>query len=304
MVLQRLAVQHSTEAVGSEREVFTLGEQEEHDGRDFFLQLEGEQTPDARGAPQGAPQGSATGSATGSAIQGLRMPYEKHMEPNKHAWAMMGGWTAAQDRQREQAKKHLDLANKYAGKKEKEKEIAEMGCPCEGEKYHDIVWGGDLSKLAVGSAAGAADFKMGLPKPGSDDAKDQGRSMSEADIKKYVEKYGKLGPQSQWQPKHDKKLKKARRSLKLATKMEDAAFKTAVPEFKKMKAEEPEFFTNGKCPCPESWTLQDAADLAKKVQFDIEEDYSNSYRAHLRETTVDADVQSPPQPPPPPVVSP
>merc|ERR1711918_165294 len=105
-----------------------------------------------------------------------------------------------------------------------------MGCPCEGEKYYELVWGGpaELSSLvagfgsAAGSAGGSADFNSLKDKNKTDD--DDGK-VSPATIKKMIKKYGKLGPNSTWKPKHDRKKKRAAVDLKLAEKVEDVALR-------------------------------------------------------------------------------
>merc|ERR1712072_1526292 len=79
-----------------------------------------------------------------------------------------------------------------------------------------------------------------------------------------IKKYGKIGPNSSWTKMHEAQKKDAKHKLDVATQKADAAFKVALPDFKRMHEEMPEFFTNGKCPCPSTWTAADSARLAAK----------------------------------------
>lgn len=233
--------------------------------------------------------GSGSGIGSGSAAvwdpKPLNMPYEEHMDKNLANWSHQGGWNKGKEDEAQAARDQLKVAQMYADKKKAEKEASEMGCPCEGEKYYELVWGGpaELSSLvagfgsAAGSAGGSADFNSLKDKNKTDD--DDGK-VSPATIKKMIKKYGKLGPNSTWKPKHDRKKKRAAVALKLAEKVEDVAFKTALPEFRQMREDDPAFFANGDCPCPPEWTKEDAAALSAKESKDTEDAYWKDLKAH------------------------
>merc|ERR1711907_107540 len=80
------------------------------------------------------------GSGSGSAMPLRKKPYEQHLKHNFHGWAMEGGWTPAMEKKLQAAKLVHSVAAQYAKKKEGEKKIAELGCPCQGEKYYKYVW--------------------------------------------------------------------------------------------------------------------------------------------------------------------
>jgi len=227
---------------------------------------------------------SATGSGSGFNPGPLKVPYEKHMTANRDKWSQLGGWTKQHERKVELAKADTKRAMLYLKAKKYEKELAEMGCPCEGQKYHDLVFqnAGHLSQqpgFAMGSAAGsAATMHFGVKGKG----KSQDASLSMAEFRRILKKYGKLGPNSSWQPKHEKKKGRARKALKQAEVKEHAAFITALPEFRRMKEEDPAFFTNGDCECPQGWTMQDAAALAAREAKDTEDSYWQALRLHRR----------------------
>jgi len=273
------------EAIGLSGDVFLL----EEDGS-ALVEIEPASSFVQTAAGSAGVPGSAgaAGSAAGSSAfnpQPLKKPYHKHMKHNADMWSSLGGWTHQMEAQVTRAKQDLNLANMYAKTKHKEKEISELGCPCEGEKYHDLVFqnAGKLSKLegfAAGSGAGSAmEFLSGAGGSGRK-SKGQGDEIDSKEFKRMLKKYGKLGPNSTWQPKHDKKKKRAKQALKRAELVENAAFKTALPEFRKLKEDDPAFFSNGKCQCPEGWTLQDAAALAAKQSKDTEEEYWTRMRQH------------------------
>jgi len=216
--------------------------------------------------------GSGSGSGSGSKPLGpLKKPYHQHMKHNKPIWQAAGGWTVQKESMIAVAKAELARANKFVKKKRGEKEIAELGCPCHGEKYYSNVWNpkkvSAFPQASKGSGSGKK--KKGCnptdPEQNCDDDPKFG-------IKAMLKKYGKLGPQSSWTPTHEKKRQDAKKDLKVAEREAHAAFIVALPEFKRMQQEMPEFFTNGKCKCPSWWTVQDAVRLAAKVARDKEED--------------------------------
>jgi len=84
-----------------------------------------------------------------------------------------------------------------------------------------------------------------------------------------LKKYGKPGPNSNWTPRHDGDLKRAKKHYKEAVKIEDQALTKALPEFKKVKEDYPEMFTNGKCGCPGGFTFGDAPARAGKLKEDV-----------------------------------
>merc|ERR1711934_952346 len=205
-------------------------------------------------APKQQTYGSGYGSGYASGVQ-PKFPYHKHMKENKPAWAMKGGWK----------------------KKENEKKIADLGCPCKGEKYYEYVWNPAFASGAAFASGGAtfgsgASYHSGGSKLPCDPS---GNSNCDNDpkhgIKAMIKKYGKLGPNSSWTKMHEAKKKDAKHKLDVATQKADAAFKVALPDFKRMQQEMPEFFTNGKCPCPSSWTIADSGRLAAKKAKDTED---------------------------------
>lgn len=239
-------------------------------------------------------------------------PYQQHMEPNKERWSQLGGWTKHSEAAKSKAKAEIAKADVYLKTKEQEKKISEMGCPCPGEKYTDMV---DNPKrmhelVAMGAAAAAkaeaarkAAAARGSGSAGSDasDGEGSGEGSGDGDIdddeeggsksggkldsetfKKMVAKYGKLGPNSSWKPHDDRFLKSAGLALKAAEMQTEALFKVALPEFKQMRDENPEFFANGKCKCPDYWTLQDAAALTKKMHQDQEANYWKLMSEHRK----------------------
>jgi len=215
------------------------------------------------------------GSGSGSAMPLRKKPYEQHLKHNFHGWAMEGGWTPAMEKKLQAAKLVHSVAAQYAKKKEGEKKIAELGCPCQGEKYYKYVWsptkaaGPALPPGGSGSGSGKGVKKApGCDPSGEKDCDDDPRFG----VKAMLAKYGKLGPNSSWVVSGgEAKMKHAKGKLAIATQHADAAFKIALPDFKRMQQDMPEFFTNGKCPCPASWTVKDAIRLANKKAHDTEE---------------------------------
>jgi len=250
-------------------------------------------TPAASNATTAAPQGSAAGSAAFAFNpQPLRKPYHKHMDHNKDMWSSLGGWNTQNEKQVQLAKQDLNLAVTYAKKKNLEKEISELGCPCEGEKYYDLV-----SKMLAGPGSGAGmEFESasgsGAGASGSGAGKEDGGRISSKEFKRMLKKYGKLGPNSTWKPKHDQQKRKAKKELRKAELIENAAFKTALPEFRKLKQDDPAFFTNGKCPCPQGWTPQLAHALSARMSKDKEDEYwqkMHAHRANMAQMSGEAD---------------
>merc|ERR1711977_397695 len=201
-------------------------------------------------------------------------PYEDHLTHNKHTWASAGGWTAAKEAMVAVAKAELAKAQKYAEKKEHEKKVAELGCPCIGEKYYEDVWNPKTPEpQATGNATKSGKKKGCNPTDPTQNCDNDPKFG----IKAMLKKYGKLGPNSSWTKRHEKKKDNAKSDVKVAEAQAHAAFMRALPEFKKMKEEMPEFFTNGKCKCPSTWTIPDAVALALKITRDKE----SAYRQHL-----------------------
>jgi hypothetical protein len=233
--------------------------------------------PPAKAAAKAAAKGSGSGSGSGVSLSNLKKPYESNLSHNKHIWASNGGWTSTKEAMLAVAKAELKKAQQYAEKKEHEKKVAELGCPCVGEKYHDDVWNPKKPAAAAGSGSGS----------GSGSGKKKGCNPTDPTqncdgdpkfgIKAMLKKYGKLGPNSSWTKMHENMKKEAHTELKVAEAQAHAAFMRALPEFKKMKEEMPEFFTNGKCKCPSWWTIPMAVSLAAKMTRDKEADY----RAHF-----------------------
>jgi len=227
-------------------------------------------------APKQQTYGSGYGSGYASGVQ-PKFPYHKHMKENKHAWAIKGGWSKKQEEALKRAKEAHARATEYAKKKENEKKIADLGCPCKGEKYYEYVWNPAFASGAAFASGGAtfgsgASYHSGGSKLPCDPS---GNSNCDDDpkhgIKAMIKKYGKLGPNSSWTKMHEAKKKDAKHKLDVATQKADAAFKVALPDFKRMQQEMPEFFTNGKCPCPSSWTIADSGRLAAKKAKDTED---------------------------------
>merc|ERR1711981_225474 len=214
--------------------------------------------------------GSGSGSGSGSGLI-KKKPYENHLKHNLHSWAVDGGWTPAMEKKLQAAKQVHAVAAQYAKKKTKREEIAELGCPCQGEKYYKFVWNPTKAAMPApgpGSGSGSGKKGPGCDPSGTKDCDDDPRFG----IKAMLKKYGKLGPNSSWVVNgNERKMGRAKGKLKIATIQADAAFKIALPDFRRMQQEMPEFFTNGKCPCPESWTVGDAIALANKKAHDTEE---------------------------------
>merc|ERR1711959_702820 len=185
------------------------------------------------------------------------------------AWAAIGGWSAAQDKQIPIAEAALKKAEVYVSKKLKEKEYSELGCPCEGDKYWKIVQDnpGQLAK----AFSYVPPPKKPKYAPGSAAAKKAAEDAVHGSYTTYIKmlrKYGQPGPNSAWTPRHEGDLKRAKNHYKAAVKLEDEALNVALPEFKKVKEDYPEMFTNGKCGCPTGFTFGDAAALAGKQKDD------------------------------------
>lgn len=227
--------------------------------------------------------------------QDLQMPYHRHMKANTDKWAQMGGWSKAHQKALMAAKKRLSAAKQEMIDAADEKEIADMGCPCPGEKYYELVHesaatGVDISKSPNMSDVNASTVAEMLNSTNhtasnrtSDHAAKLKRMKSDANlVKRMKKKYGRPGPNSSWQPRHEGEMKRATTALKRATLEENAAFKVALPEFRKMKEEDPAFFTNGDCQCPSSWTKADAAFLAAKETKDVEDNYWEELKLHRR----------------------
>jgi len=200
---------------------------------------------------------------------GAKMPYDQHLQANKGAWAAIGGWSAAQDKQIPIAEAALKKAEKYVSTKLKEKEYSELGCPCEGDKYWKIVQDnpGQLAK----AFSYVPPPKKPKYAPGSAAAKKAAEDAVHGSYTTYIKmlrKYGQPGPNSAWTPRHEGDLKRAKNHYKAAVKLEDEALNVALPEFKKVKEDYPEMFTNGKCGCPTGFTFGDAAALAGKQKDD------------------------------------
>ena len=107
--------------------------------------------------------------------------------------------------------------------------------------------------------------------PGSEAAKKAAEDAVHGSYTTYLKmlrKYGEPGPNSAWTPRHEGDLKRPKNHYKAAVKLEDEALNVALPEFKKVKQEYPEMFTNGKCGCPTGFTFGDAAALAGKQKDD------------------------------------
>jgi hypothetical protein len=105
-------------------------------------------------------------------------------------------------------------------------------------------------------------------------------------------KYGKLGPNSSWTRRHEAKRKDAKAKVKVATQKAEAAFKIALPDFKRMQQHMPEFFTNGKCPCPPTWTIMDSIRLAGKRERDAATELS-AHKRLLRGKAANDDPHNP-----------
>lgn len=287
MLMVMLAVHHSTEAA-PEREVFELGAEadleEDRGATDVtsLLQIDAAlQTQQASGGGQQLATSNSTNSSNNTQWEPaeLKKPYHKHMKANKDMWARLGGWTANHEKRVAWAQKQHKLAEIYEKNKKREKDVASMGCPCPGEKYYDLVQDnpGKFAEAAHVVATASNHTVNGTHGPSAGNPDMKPVSSLEA---KMIKKYGKPGPSSVWQPKHEKDLKRAHKALKRATAAEDAAFKQAIPEFKKMQDEEPAFFTNGDCQCPEGWTFDDAKALAEKETKDVEDAYWSGMRKH------------------------
>jgi len=217
-------------------------------------------------------------SGYGSGAQ-PKFPYHKHMKENQVAWAAKGGWNQKQEDALKRAQEAHARATAYAKKKEGEKKIAELGCPCQGEKYYNYVQTTSGGSAGYGSGAAAkpaygsgASFQSGGSHPPCDPSgKANCDDHPTQGIKAMIKKYGKIGPNSSWTKMHEAQKKDAKHKLDVATQKADAAFKVALPDFKRMHEEMPEFFTNGKCPCPSTWTAADSARLAAKKAKDTED---------------------------------
>jgi len=229
------------------------------------------------------PQGSGSGSGSGSAAppKVLKKPYHMHMKHNKELWQAKGGWTAVKESMISMAKAALKRATEYEKKKKGEKKVADMGCPCHGNKYYQYTWNPNrgvpslgmrpkpMATTNAGSGSGSGKSKKSGCSP---DPKVPCDNSPRYGLKAMLAKYGKIGPESSWTPAHEKQRGKAKSAVKIAEKDADAAFMTALPTFKKMAEDMPEFFTNGECKCPSWWTHADAAKLSAKMAKDKEDD--------------------------------
>jgi len=229
----------------------------------------------------------------------LKHPFHRHMKANEHMWQKMGGWNTKKEKVLQAAKQKFKQAQQGVLDAMSEREVREMGCPCPGEKYYELVHTsvGPLSaspNMSDVNQTEVADMLNSTNQNGTETAAEKAarkakieaaKANARADshlVKKMKKKYGKPGPNSSWQRRHDIELKRARINLKNAKATEDAAFKTALPEFQKMKEEDPAFFTNGNCQCPETWTKADAATLAAKEAKDREDEYYKLSKEHRK----------------------
>merc|ERR1711981_1362857 len=182
--------------------------------------------------------GSGSGSGSGSGLI-KKKPYENHLKHNLHSWAVDGGWTPAMEKKLQAAKQVHAVAAQYAKKKLNEKKIAELGCPCQGEKYYKFVWNPTKAAMPApgpGSGSGSGKKGPGCDPSGTKDCDDDPRFG----IKAMLKKYGKLGPNSSWVVNgNERKMGRAKGKLKIATIQADAAFKIALPDFKRMQQEMP-----------------------------------------------------------------
>jgi len=256
---------------------------------DQVLMLE-EGEGDSSEAEPAAPAGNATKNATAAEVKCVgaacgahasdmnaiappnnKKPEDQHFEANKRNWAQLGGWSTAKEAEHAKASADLDKAREYVKVQEKEKERSEMGCPCEGEKYFEIVQDnpGNLAKALNEPPPPPENANATAPAEKTQAQKEAAADSSFATYKKMLAKYGKPGPNSGWTPAHDKQKNRAAKNLKKAEKLEDKMLTLALPEFKKVKEDHPEVFTNGKCGCPTGFTPQDAAALALKLKDDV-----------------------------------
>merc|ERR1712070_839178 len=102
---------------------------------------------------------------------------------NRDKWSQLGGWTKQHERKVALAKEETNRAMSYLKAKKYEKELAEMGCPCEGQKYHDLVFqnAGHLSQqpgFAMGSGAGSG-TSFGIKGKGNGKSEDASLSLAE-----------------------------------------------------------------------------------------------------------------------------
>merc|ERR1712216_716406 len=169
-------------------------------------------------------------NATNSSNMTFKKPYENHVAHNKNSFAALGGWTPAQEKAIAHAKEEMRRANVYHEKKEHEKKVAEMGCPCIGEKYYNRVWNPQGPPPPPGPAGNNTNSTK--PKCSPTDPDSPCDDDPKFGIKAMLKKYGKLGPESSWQAIHEKMRQEAKRNLKMAEAHE--AFLVALPEFKRM----------------------------------------------------------------------
>lgn len=208
----------------------------------------------------------------------LKKPFHKHMEHNRDGWAKKGGWSQGKQTALHKAKLAFHKAKQDLIKQSSDKEVVDMGCPCPGEKYYNLVTEGNIETNANMSAVNETANEMLNATAHAERQRrlNATRAAAAADsalVKRMRAKYGKLGPNSAWQPHHEHEVLRAKQALKSATVTETALFKVAKPEFQKLKEEDPAFFTNGDCNCPASWTKQDAALLAAREAKDLEDSY-------------------------------
>jgi len=225
-------------------------------------------------------------NATNSSNMTFKKPYENHVAHNKNSFAALGGWTPAQEKAIAHAKEEMRRANVYHEKKEHEKKVAEMGCPCIGEKYYNRVWNPQGPPPPPGPAGNNTNSTK--PKCSPTDPDSPCDDDPKFGIKAMLKKYGKLGPESSWQAIHEKMRQEAKRNLKIAEAEAHEAFLVALPEFKKMALEMPEFFTNGKCICPKTWTIPDSVALSEKITKDLEADLMKHKRMLWRQERINS----------------
>ena len=165
-----------------------------------------------------------------------------------------------------------------------------------GEKYHEIVQNNPGNLLKALNAPPPAPPPTPTHPPGSAAAKAAAAEAvhgSWATYKKMLAKYAH-DSQSSWTPNHEKKRKRAAKQLKAATKLEDQLLTAALPEFKLIKQDYPEMFTNGKCPCPAGFTFGDAAALADRLKDDIMAETSKLNKTVRRQKENPAHWEEPP----------
>jgi len=212
----------------------------------------------------------------------LKMPLHRHMKANKDGWAKLGGWTQSKQTALHKAHLAFQASKQQVIDASSEKEIVDMGCPCPGEKYYNLVFEnmGSLESNLSSSVNASAQAMLNATEHTAHMKKMNASKADSNLVKRMRKKYGKLGPNSSWQAHHEAEKRRAKVALKAATAKEETLFKMAKPEFDKMKEDDPAFFTNGDCSCPAAWGKQDAAMLAAKEADDLEKDYWREMKKH------------------------